>query len=426
MATPPDKSTLFPAGSLAPATAKALWAQFYDYVFALLGTSGTAADARTALGAASSGANTFTATQTLGAGAKIIFEGTTDDAYEITLDPGDPTADRTLVLPDKSGTLATTDAVGGSSFKNKIINGNFDIWQRGTSFSSFSGDVYTADRWVAVAGGAVSGDVLSQQLFSPGQTDVPDEPTYYFRFAAGPTVNHRVWMQRIEDVRTLAGQAYTLTFYAKASSATSGTVAVGQNFGSGGSGTVETTSNISLTTSWQKFTFSGSIPGVSGKTIGTGSYLYVAPIRWLGASNITIDIAQVQLEAGSVATPFEQRPVGLELALCKRYYEKTYNQNTPPGTATEVGARRWRFYDSASPTTISVASSHFVVAKRAAPTVVCYDMVGTAGKIKIFNNTTDPNNATPNLMNIGETGFNIASIDVNQGFMWHFTSSAEL
>lgn len=55
------------------------------------------------------GANTFTGDQTLGTGAKLIFEGTTDNAYETTVDPGDPTADRTLTLPNKSGTLATTD-----------------------------------------------------------------------------------------------------------------------------------------------------------------------------------------------------------------------------------------------------------------------------------------------------------------------------
>lgn len=48
---------------------------------------------------------------TLGAGKKLIFEGTTDDAYEATIDPGDPTADRTLTLPNESGTLLTRESV---------------------------------------------------------------------------------------------------------------------------------------------------------------------------------------------------------------------------------------------------------------------------------------------------------------------------
>lgn len=47
----------------------------------------------------------------LGPGSKLVFEGTTADAYETTVDPGDPTADRTLTLPNKSGTLATTGDV---------------------------------------------------------------------------------------------------------------------------------------------------------------------------------------------------------------------------------------------------------------------------------------------------------------------------
>lgn len=69
----------------------------------------TVGDMLTTLGGASLGANTFTGDQTLGAGAKLVFEGTTDNAYETTVDPGDPTADRTLTLPNKSGTFATTD-----------------------------------------------------------------------------------------------------------------------------------------------------------------------------------------------------------------------------------------------------------------------------------------------------------------------------
>lgn len=54
---------------------------------------------------------TITGDLTMGAGTKIILKGTTDDAFEVTVDPGNPTADRTLTLPDKSGTLATTGDV---------------------------------------------------------------------------------------------------------------------------------------------------------------------------------------------------------------------------------------------------------------------------------------------------------------------------
>jgi len=206
--------------------------------------------------------------------------------------------------------------------RNLIINGGFDVWQRGTSFSNVN-DTYTADRMYVVSGGGTTGDNVTQQAFTVGQTDVPGEPTYYFRFTAGSTSSNKVVHHRIEDVRTGAGQTVTLSFWGKASTAHSSTIELGQNFGSGGSSAVvPAAQSYSLTTSWQKFTFNIVLPSISGKTIGTSSYLYIAFIRSLPASNVDIDIAQMQLEIGSVATPFDHRSYAEELALCQRYYNR--------------------------------------------------------------------------------------------------------
>jgi len=213
------------------------------------------------------------------------------------------------------------DARFPSGRRNLIINGNFDVWQRGTSFSN-PDNSYTADRFKVVSGGATTGDSVSQQSFTVGQTDVPGEPEYYLRFSAGSTSSNKVMHHRIEDVRTGAGQTCTLSFWAKASVAHSSTVEVAQNFGSGGSTQVALSAqSYSMTTSWQKFTFNFDLPSISGKTIGTSSYVYIAFIRSLPASNVDIDIAQMQFEVGNVATPFEHRSFGEELALCQRYYE---------------------------------------------------------------------------------------------------------
>ena len=89
-----------------------------------------------------------------------------------------------------------------------------------------------------------------------------------------------------------------------------------------------------LTTSWQKFTVTVNIPSISGKTLGSNNDDFLGLYFWLdagsdynsrtnslGQQSGTFDIAQVQLEAGSVATPFEMRPIGTELALCQRYYQ---------------------------------------------------------------------------------------------------------
>ena len=203
--------------------------------------------------------------------------------------------------------------------RNLIINGNFDVWQRGTSFSN-ANNVYTADRFKVVSGGGTTGDTVSQQSFTAGQTDVPNEPTYFLRYAAGGTSSNKVMHHRIEDVRTGAGKTCTLTFYAKASTGHTSTIEVAQVFGSGGSSQVtQSAQNYTMTTSWQKFTFTIALPSISGKTIGTSSYVYIAFIRSLSSSNVNIDIAQMQFEIGE-ATPFEHESFAATLQKCQRYF----------------------------------------------------------------------------------------------------------
>jgi hypothetical protein len=136
--------------------------------------------------------------------------------------------------------------------------------------------------------------------------------------------------QRIEDVRTFAGQTVTLSFWAKADTARSSIVYLTQNFGSGGSANVLTsTPSISYTTSWQRFSFTFSLASISGKTIGAGSYLGVN-IRQAVANGSTLDIWGVQLEAGNVATAFQTATGTLagELAACQRYYYRITGTNT--------------------------------------------------------------------------------------------------
>jgi hypothetical protein len=208
----------------------------------------------------------------------------------------------------------------GLGFRNKIINGSFDIWQRGTSFNAAG---YTADRW-AIVGASGQTVSVTQQAFTPGNAISGQEPTFYARIAWSGTPSGTFWFtQRVEDVRTCAGQQVMLSFWAKASSETSVFApTIEQNFGTGGSSVVTTTaSTITLTTSWQKFVVSFNIPSISGKTIGTNSYLDVRPLNGGSTVNgINIDIWGVQLEQNYQATPFEYRPISIELHLCKRYF----------------------------------------------------------------------------------------------------------
>lgn len=231
---------------------------------------------------------------------------------------------------------------GPFSFRNKIINGNFDIWQRGTNFTRSGGfsQPYTSDRWFAI--GIASSLTVNQQPFSPGQTSVPNEPQYFCQciVTTSPgSTSYAALGHRIENVRTLSGKTAVLTFWAKADSNKSISIEFSQHFGSGGSPSAQILAlgvqKLNLTTSWQKFTVLVSVPSIAEKTLGTNGNDHFIVGFWfdagsnynsrtnnLGQQSGTFDIAQVQIEEGPVATPFEERPTGLELSLCKRYYNR--------------------------------------------------------------------------------------------------------
>jgi hypothetical protein len=91
----------------------------------------------------------------------------------------------------------------------------------------------------------------------------------------------------------------------------------------------------------------------------------------VGTNGATFFITGVQLEAGSVATPFERRPFGTELALCQRYFEKSYALETAVGTATFTNIVDG--IAAASGTTNCFGNDvFFKVTKRALPTVVVF------------------------------------------------------
>lgn len=210
----------------------------------------------------------------------------------------------------------------GLGFRNKIINGGFDIWQRGTSFSANGS--YTADRWLLQADGSGATRAVSQQTFTAGNQITGQEPTYFLRYSqsvAGTGATYNLIDQRIEDVRTLAGQQISISFWAKASATTTISTQMQQVFGSGGSAEVQAvpTQSFSLTSSWVRYTYTTTMASISGKTIGTSSYA-VFRINFPLNSTFTVDIWGVQVEANYQPTTFEQRPYGVELALCKRYF----------------------------------------------------------------------------------------------------------
>ena len=220
--------------------------------------------------------------------------------------------------------------------KNAIINGAFNVNQRAFS-STTSSATFTFDRYkTEFSGGTVT---YSSQAFTPGAAPVAGyEATNFLQIVTSGQsgANFALIDQKIEDVRTFAGQTVTISFWAKVASGTGKVgVAFEQNFGSGGSGTVVLAAGdlTAITTSWARYTVTAAISSVSGKTIGTSSYLRlclftsagtaVSSYSSIGVVNQTIGFWGVQIEAGSVATAFQTATGTIqgELAACQRYFQ---------------------------------------------------------------------------------------------------------
>jgi len=255
--------------------------------------------------------------------------------------------------------------------KNKIINGDFSVTQRGSSFSSNAS--YTLDRWYMIWDGSGATRAVSQQTFVPGtgyasgDSITASAPVGFYganflrynQSVAGSGGTYSVFQQKIEDVHTFAGQTVTFSFWAKASSTVSLGTYLNQNFGTSGSSDTNTSIVYqTVTTAWQRFAITISVQSISGKTIGTNSFLMVPFVMPLN-STFTIDICGVQLEAGSVATPFTTASNTLqgELALCQRYFWQISSANIDRVAAQAISSTR-AFGPLPLPVTMRTAPSY--------------------------------------------------------------------
>jgi hypothetical protein len=292
--------------------------------------------------------------------------------------------------------------IGGN--RNRIINGNFDIWQRGTSFT---GSEYTADRWINTRVGTTH--TASRQGFTPGENSVANEPTYYCRTivtsVAGAN-NLSYLEQRIEDVRTFAGQQVTISLWARVDATKNISVELEQVFGTGGSPSASVqgigVTKVSIGTSWQKVTVTATVPSISGKTLGSNNDHHLKLGIWfdagsdfnsrtdsLGQQSGTFDIAQVQIEPGPVATPFERRSYGQELALCQRYFQ-----------FIQAGVRAYQLGGGTS----AISSDYnFVTPMRAAPTIALISTLETGNVASIARD------------NASTTGFRFLALATSTG-----------
>jgi hypothetical protein len=265
-------------------------------------------------------------------------------------------------------------AAGGPQVagKNAIINGGMDIWQRGTTSASITtSQVYTADRWTAVTG-ASTGTVVSRQTTS----DTTNLPFIQYcarvQRSSGQTGTSLVqFAQSIESVNSVryAGQSVTLSFYARAGanySSASNALNVLMLTGTGTdqqvlvgyTGSVSAINSFAtLTTTWQRFTFTATL---ATNTNEIGVDFYYTPVGTAGANDY-FEVTGVQLELGSVATPFSRAggTIQGELAACQRYYYRAV-------AATGYGILAPVAYTNT--TTQATGNIQFPVTMRVAPT----------------------------------------------------------
>ena len=272
---------------------------------------------------------------------------------DLLVGTADNTVDRLAVGSDGETLVADSSTSTGlrwqgdyAAGKNKIINGNFSINQRNFTSATTTG-TFLFDRWLTTLGGDGT-NTVTPQTFTPGTAPVAGyESINFLRWVtSGQTTSasNSLLVQRIEDVRTFAGQTVTVSFWAKAATGTpSIAVELQQSFGTGGSATVFGigSAKTAITTSWARYSVTASVPSISGKTIGTDNRLglnlwfsggsdFNARTASLGLQSNTFDVWGVQVEAGSVATAFQTATGTIqgELAACQRYYFRSISTAT--------------------------------------------------------------------------------------------------
>ena len=379
--------------------------------------------------------------------ASINLQG--DTSGSISISAPSVAGSNTLTLPATTQTLATQNALG---VRNLIINGDMRIDQRNAGASVTPTDgLYTVDRWLFRVSQASK--LTAQQV-----TDAPTGFDYSLKVTSSSAYSigsgdFFECEQRIEgnnvyqlDLGTSDAKTITISFWVKSSltGTFGGSLA---NVAFNRSYPFEYT--ISSANTWEKKTVTVALDttgtwatdntiglraqfglgvgnnwaGTAGSWIATGTWSATGATSVVGTSGATWQITGVQLEVGDTATPFEHRPYDMELARCQRYYEKSYDIGTVPGTLTQNGNLTTA---SSSVTTAQMAGAYFKVRKRAVPTCTAYNSIsGASGGCYRYS---DGANIGLTFNGVGETAAGRATLASGQAniYLWHFVADAEL
>ena len=390
----------------------------------LASTTGTIATLNSTTGTIGNLSTTLAGDFTISQGtATLATSGVTAGTY------GGATSIPVLTLDAKGRvTTASTSSVtsGLTGFRNRIINGEFGVAQRGTSFVSGANndDSYNLDRWYVLSDGNDAVDITQET------STVPTNQLTAIALDV-ETANKKFGIAQIIEQKNcigLIGGNVTLSFKAKVSSTTkldnvkaavvawSGTADTVTSdiisaWGAEGTdptlianATFENTpANLSVTTSYATYTLTANVDTASTKNL----IVFI----WSDVTDTTagdfLYITDVQLEAGSTATDFERRPIGTELNLCQRYYQKRISDAYATGVVGQA-------YTTAA----AYGSVSFTQEMRASPNIGLAS-TGSASNTISFMSSAATHPATIGTIvaaNIGVNGFQLTATGYTSGF----------
>lgn len=338
--------------------------------------------------------------------------------------------------------LSVSDAPG---WRNMLLNGDFRLNQRGVS--SIADDAYGPDRWYALT---QSGAIGYSLLTSPEENASGTSQGYAARLTQSQASAQRFGIAQIVEAdqgyrfrsqslvfscRVRCSAATTIRYAlinwkGAADTVTSDIVAdwTSGSFAEGGffianAGVAQVGSVAVSANTWT------SLPGVTGPLSSSTTNIIV--MVWTDsaqAQNVTLDIGECQLERGSLRFPFEKRPLALELAMCQRYYEKSFPLDTTPaqnGGTTEVPVFSQAVAASTSQGGIFFA---FKVTKRASPTVTGFNPLAANAQIRNNTGSTDWSSTATSARQGGVffTGTSPAASAAGNICSIHWTADAEL
>ena len=318
---------------------------------------------------------------------------------------------------------STQNTRAPSAFKNRIINGDMRIDQRNAGAAvSWAANTngYTLDRWKLTQNGTVASTVQRSTVVPAGQgftnsllttitaaetaVSTGNKTAGYYYMLEGYNVSDFGW-------GTASAQPITISFWVRSSVVGTYSFSV---MNTSFARSYNSSYTISAANTWEKKIF--TVPGDTGATAmdtthgialslvfdfgfspmyesstanawqGSSSYALAGCTKLSSTVGATFYLTGVQLEAGSTATEFERRPIGTELALCQRYYDKSYSMNVAPGTATANGMLNAISEDWSGAWYSGGGSIRFTTEMRISPNFSYYDSAGTINRFSTFWN----------------------------------------